>query len=138
MDSKVPPSLVQYLSKQIDALFPNNSQRNHNKKPVPLLPSFVALLVKRSHVPVDVLLASLVFMRNLKEISGQRSSSVIKKLRVQDVFLGSLILTAKYLHDISPDNKSWLKYATYYTRKDLNRVEKNILVAMVIFLSQTA
>ncbi|CAO3676498.1 unnamed protein product [Rhizopus stolonifer] len=137
LDSKVPPSLVQYLSKQINALFPNNSQQNHKKRPVPFLPSFVALLVKRSHVPVDVILASLVFMRKLKERSTQKSSSVIKTLRVQDIFLGSLILTAKYLHDISPDNKSWLKYTTYYTRKDLNRIEKNILVAMEYYIKIT-
>jgi G1/S-specific cyclin PLC1 len=76
--------------------------------PLPPVESFIATLVRRSHVQVPTLMTSLVFLARLRA----RLPPVAKGMRctVHRIFLASLILAAKSLNDASPMNKHWARY----------------------------
>lgn len=125
---------LQYMSEQVTILVPYVYQpTNPSNKVVPPMSSFISLLAKRSRVKVGTLLSALIIMEKLKKKLDQTRSSVIRGLTLHNVFLGSIILTSKYLHDASPKNSRWARYAAYFTTEEINRLERKLLVAMVIF-----
>ncbi|KAG0750627.1 hypothetical protein G6F57_000109 [Rhizopus arrhizus] len=122
---------LQYMSEQVTILVPYVYQpTNPSNKVVPPMSSFISLLAKRSRVKVGTLLSALIIMEKLKKKLDQTRSSVIRGLTLHNVFLGSIILTSKYLHDASPKNSRWARYAAYFTTEEINRLERKLLVAM--------
>lgn len=95
---------------------------------LPSLPTFINFLVKRSSVRTGTLLGSLVFLQRLQ----QTLSTIAKGMPCTShrIFLATLIVTSKALHDTSPKNKHWAKYAAYFTLSEINLMEKQLLSLM--------
>ncbi|CEP15680.1 hypothetical protein [Parasitella parasitica] len=95
---------------------------------LPSLHSFIGFLVKRSSVRAGTLLGSLVFLHRLQ----QSLSNIAKGMACTShrIFLATLIVTSKALHDTSPKNKHWAKYAAYFTLSEINLMEKQLLSLM--------
>lgn len=100
---------------------------------LPPLPVFINFLIKRSSVRTGTLLGSLVFLQRLQ----QTLSSIAKGMPCTShrIFLATLIVTSKALHDTSPKNKHWAKYAAYFTLSEINLMEKQLLSLMVNILN---
>lgn len=96
---------------------------------LPPLHSFIGFLVKRSSVRTGTLLGTLVFLHRLQ----QSLSNIAKGMPCTShrIFLATLIVTSKALHDTSPKNKHWAKYAAYFTLSEINLMEKQLLSLMV-------
>jgi hypothetical protein len=100
---------------------------------LPPLASFIGFLVKRSSVRTGTLLGSLVFLHRLQ----QTLANIAKGMPCTShrIFLATLIVTSKALHDTSPKNKHWAKYAAYFTLSEINLMEKQLLSLMVSTIS---
>lgn len=48
------------------------------------------------------------------------------------IFLATLIITTKYLHDTALKNKYWVAYAGMFTANEINLMEKQLLQLLVI------
>ncbi|KIY43768.1 hypothetical protein FISHEDRAFT_11170, partial [Fistulina hepatica ATCC 64428] len=85
--------------------------------------NFVVNVVDRSHVSINVILGALVYI--------VRSKAHLR-IRVIDwaherVFLGALVVAAKYLNDSSPKNAYWAWYTGVFTKRDVGLVEREFL-----------
>ncbi|KAI8070658.1 uncharacterized protein B0P05DRAFT_573363 [Gilbertella persicaria] len=92
---------------------------------LPPLASFIGFMVKRASVRVGTLLGCLVFLQRLQ----QTLFHVAKGMPCTSyrIFLATLIVTSKSLHDTSPKNKHWARYASYFTLPEINLMEKQLL-----------
>jgi hypothetical protein len=133
----VSSELLSHVSDQAALVIPCHSSYTSDKPSItdnkygvlPSLPSFIGFLVKRSSVRTGTLLSSLVFLQRLQ----QTLSSIAKGMPCTShrIFLATLIVTSKALHDTSPKNKHWAKYAAYFTLSEINLMEKQLLSLMV-------
>lgn len=101
----------------------------------PALPSveaFITSLVQQSHVHVQTLLPTLVYLDRLQK----KLPPVAKGMRctVHRIFLAALILAAKNLNDSSPKNKYWARYTSVpgfeyfgFSNSEVNLMEKQLL-----------
>lgn len=133
--------LLSHVADQASLVIPCHSSyhSNNTERPpsimdnkygvLPSLPSFIGFLVKRSSVRTGTLLGSLVFLQRLQ----QTLSTIAKGMPCTShrIFLATLIVTSKALHDTSPKNKHWAKYAAYFTLSEINLMEKQLLSLMV-------
>ncbi|KAI7888696.1 uncharacterized protein EV154DRAFT_517019 [Mucor mucedo] len=132
----VSSELLSHVTTQASLVIPcqpsvtnNSSSLGHSKYgPLPSLASFIGFLVKRSSVRTGTLLGSLVFFQRLQ----QTLSTIAKGMPCTShrIFLATLIVTSKALHDTSPKNKHWAKYAAYFTLSEINLMEKQLLSLM--------
>ncbi|KAI7867544.1 hypothetical protein BDF14DRAFT_1693954, partial [Spinellus fusiger] len=131
--SPVSPQLLSYVSRQASLVLPCDDQPpidSDEQSPVlPHLHTFVCLLIRRSSMRSGTLLAALVFLRRLQ----QRLSAVAKGsyCTCHRIFLATLIVTSKSLHDSSPRNKHWAKYAIYFNLSEVNLMEIQLLTLLV-------
>ncbi|KAI9303712.1 hypothetical protein BJ944DRAFT_203950 [Cunninghamella echinulata] len=104
-----------------------NSNCNNKKKELelPSLPIFIQQLIKRSCVKPGTLLAVLVFLDRLQ----RRLAHLAKGMpcTCHRIFLATLIVTSKSLHDTSPKNKHWARYAIYFNLSEINLMEQQLL-----------
>ncbi|KAH7304404.1 hypothetical protein B0I35DRAFT_363242 [Stachybotrys elegans] len=99
---------------------------------VPSLESFIGHLVIKSGASVSVVMGVLVYLRRLGRIQPRTGS--IYTIYHQ-MFLDCLILSAKYLNDISPLNRHWAYYSTMrlpsgvfgFTLRDINSIEMSVI-----------
>ncbi|KAI9317857.1 hypothetical protein BX666DRAFT_1932052 [Dichotomocladium elegans] len=92
----------------------------------PPLRTFISVVVKRSAVRAGTLFAVLVFLERLQ----RRLQRVARGMpcTCHRIFLATLIVTSKALHDASPKNKNWAKYAMYcFNVAEINLMEKQLL-----------
>lgn len=133
----ITPELLSHVTSQASLVIPCHQTSNRiSSAPIntkygslPDLPSFINFLVKRSSIRTGTLLGVLVFLHRL-----QQSLSAIAKgmpCTPHRIFLATLIVTSKALHDTSPKNKHWAKYAVYFTLPEINLMEKQLLTLMV-------
>ena len=47
------------------------------------------------------------------------------------IFLATIIITTKYLHDSAIKNKYWVTYAEMFTAHEINLMEKQLLQLLV-------
>lgn len=96
------------------------------KKPVSLK-SFIINLIRYSNVQVPTLMATLVYLNRLKQILPSDQIYGIETTHHR-IFVGCLILTAKYINDSSPLNKHWARYSSgLLSVKELNVIEVEVL-----------
>lgn len=127
--------LLSHVSDQASIVIPCRQPSTRSSAPanskygtLPTLSSFIGFLVKRSSIRTGTLLGALVFLHRL-----QQSLSTIAKgmpCTPHRIFLATLIVTSKALHDTSPKNKHWAKYAAYFTLSEINLMEKQLLSLM--------
>ncbi|KAI7871440.1 hypothetical protein BDF14DRAFT_1691450, partial [Spinellus fusiger] len=96
--------------------------------PIPPMDQFVPLLVKRSSSTSGTLLAALVFLDRLQH--RVPASSSCSPCSCQRIFLAALIVTTKMLHDTSPRNKHWARYASAFPIEQVNTMERQFLSLM--------
>lgn len=133
----VTSELLSYVSDQAALVIPCYSHQTTSSSSaidgkygvLPPLASFIGFLVKRSSVRTGTLLGSLVFLQRLQ----QTLANIAKGMPCTShrIFLATLIVTSKALHDTSPKNKHWAKYAAYFTLSEINLMEKQLLSLMV-------
>ncbi|KAI8975714.1 hypothetical protein BDF20DRAFT_625927 [Mycotypha africana] len=109
------------------ANFASTVSQNPNNT-VPPLPTFVNLLARRSSARTGTLLASLVLLDRLRQRLSQFARGM--PCTCQRIFLATLIVTTKLLHDTSPKNKHWVKYAVYFTHPEINLMESQLLALL--------
>ncbi|KAL9540911.1 hypothetical protein MBANPS3_009419 [Mucor bainieri] len=127
----VSSELLAFVAEQAALVIPcyNNTAATTTAVGVlPPLHSFIGFLVKRSSVRTGTLLGALVFLHRLQ----QSLSNIAKGMPCTShrIFLATLIVTSKALHDTSPKNKHWAKYAAYFTLSEINLMEKQLLSLM--------
>lgn len=109
----------------------NSGSSSSSKKELelPSLPIFIQQLIKRSCVKPGTLLASLVFLDRLQ----RRLAHLAKGMpcTCHRIFLATLIVTSKSLHDTSPKNKHWARYAIYFNLSEINLMEQQLLSLVV-------
>lgn len=99
---------------------------------IPSLESFISHLVIKSRASVSVVMGALVYLGRLGRIQP-RTSSICTIYH--QIFLACLILSAKYLNDISPLNRHWTYYSSMrlpsgvfgFTLSDINASEISVL-----------
>lgn len=76
--------------------------------PVPSLTHFIQRLIEHSHVQTATLMTSLVYLNRLRAVMAPGAQGM--ETTHHRIFLGSLILAAKFTNDSSPLNRHWSKY----------------------------
>jgi hypothetical protein len=116
---------------QIPFPFPSSASQQ-SQVPVPFLSHFVTSVIKRSHVQMRTLMASLVYLRRLRSVLPPTARGL--PCSAHKIFLTCLILAAKYVHDICPKNKHWVRYSVVpccktfgFTVSEINAVERELL-----------
>ncbi|KAL0083597.1 hypothetical protein J3Q64DRAFT_1641569 [Phycomyces blakesleeanus] len=135
--SPVSPQFLSYVSRQASLVIPCDDQPDldSDKNPLvlPHLHTFVCLLIRRSSMRSGTILAALVFLNRLqKRLSLVARGSFCTCHRI---FLATLIITAKSLHDSSPKNKHWARYAMYFNLPEVNLMEIQLLALLVLFFN---
>lgn len=106
---------------------PPGSPSSSKPKRTITLKSFIINLIRYSNVQVPTLMATLVYLNRLREILPSDQIYGIETTHHR-IFIGCLILTAKYVNDSSPLNKHWARYSSgLLTIKELNVIEVEVL-----------
>ncbi|GAA5895648.1 hypothetical protein JCM5296_003769 [Sporobolomyces johnsonii] len=92
---------------------------------LPALPVFIKSIVRKSKCHVPTLLCTLVFLERLKERLPPHARGC--HTTRHRVFLATLIVTAKYLNDSSPQNKHWVRDAEHFSATEVNLMEHQLL-----------
>lgn len=79
-----------------------------DNSPIPSLHTFIEKLINYSHVQCTTLMTTLVYLNRLKEVIPPNSIGMATTHH--RIFLGSMLLAAKYTNDSSPMNKHWTGY----------------------------
>ncbi|KAL1759354.1 hypothetical protein FB107DRAFT_205336 [Schizophyllum commune] len=126
LSGKVSRSVIEYLvDKSIETVdhaigrrraFGNDLARQR-------LMSFVSNVIYRAEVPIAVILATLVYIERAKE----HLHITVEDFAHERVFLGALIVAAKYINDASPKNAHWALYTGIFTKRDVCLVEREFL-----------
>lgn len=99
---------------------------------LPTVEAFITSIVQQSHVGVQTLMPTLVYLSRLQ----QKLPPVAKGMRctVHRIFLATLILSAKNLNDSSPKNKYWARYTSVpgfenfgFSNSEVNLMERQLL-----------
>ncbi|KAG0681277.1 hypothetical protein C6P40_003172 [Pichia californica] len=91
-------------------------------KNIPSLYSFINQLINHSHVQCTTLMTCLVYLNRLKQVIP--SNSVGMATTHHRIFLGSMLLAAKYTNDSSPMNKHWTSYTNgLLSLREVNALE---------------
>lgn len=102
---------------------------------IPTLEKFITNLVRRSHVQTSTLMSTIVYLSKLKS----KLPPVAKGLpcTVHRIFLACLIVTAKYVNDVSPKNKHWAEYSKVkgfpawgFSKTEVNLMEQQLLALL--------
>ncbi|KAI8091666.1 hypothetical protein BDF21DRAFT_409902 [Thamnidium elegans] len=129
IDKPASNHLLSYISHQASLVIPcHHNNTNEYKSAIPPLSTFVNLLARRSCARTGTLLASIVLLDRLRQRLAQFAKGM--PCTCQRIFLATLIVTTKILHDTSPKNKHWTKYALYFSLPEVNLMEKQLLALM--------
>ncbi|ORX53152.1 hypothetical protein DM01DRAFT_1390991 [Hesseltinella vesiculosa] len=121
--------LVQYVTQQARLVIPCQMTGTPSMPMLPSLGSFIQSLIKRSCVKPGTLLATLVFLERLQRRLAHLARGM--PCTCHRVFLATLIVASKSLHDTSPKNKHWARYAVHFTVSEINLMEQQLLTLMV-------
>ncbi|KAG2192858.1 hypothetical protein INT47_010271 [Mucor saturninus] len=89
------------------------------------LRSYIESVVEKSRIDTGTLLTSLSYARRLK--SKLASTSKGMECTHHRIFLATLIIASKYIHDTALKNKYWVTYAQMFSASEINLMEKQLL-----------
>ncbi|CAO3643625.1 unnamed protein product [Mucor hiemalis] len=113
----------------------NNYQRPISYPPTPSnippvsLRSYIESVVKKSRIDTGTLLSSLAYARRLKSKLAHTSKGM--ECTHHRIFLATLIISSKYIHDSALKNKYWVHYAQIFSASEINLMEKQLLQLLV-------
>jgi len=84
---------------------------------------FVSNVIRRAQVTAPMLLATLVYINRARPHLTIQS----QKWACERVFLGALVLAAKYLNDVSLKNVHWAASTGVFGKRDVGRIEREFL-----------
>ncbi|KAJ7772845.1 hypothetical protein DFH07DRAFT_145866 [Mycena maculata] len=92
----------------------------------PKFTAFVSTVLSRAEVSAPTVLTALVY------VARARSYLLIavEKLALERVFLGALIVAAKYTRDNTLRNKHWALCAGLFKARDISRIEREFLAVL--------
>ncbi|CAO0795101.1 unnamed protein product [Mucor circinelloides] len=103
---------------------PSSSCTNSNV-PMPLR-SYIEIVMKKSRMDTGTLLTSLCYARRLK-LKLFNTSKGMECTRHR-IFLATLIIATKYIHDSAIKNKYWIDYSLQlFSGSEINLMEKQLL-----------
>ncbi|GMM29339.1 cyclin [Martiniozyma asiatica (nom. inval.)] len=87
---------------------------------------FIKRLISHSHVQTPTLMTTLIYLDRLRAVIPPNSIGMASTHH--RIFLGSLLLAAKYTNDSSPMNKHWTKYTDgLLNLKEVNALEMEMI-----------
>ncbi|CAO3702997.1 unnamed protein product [Rhizopus stolonifer] len=92
---------------------------------VPPLRVFIESIVTKSNTNTGTLVSSLSYARRLKKLLSHTSRGM--ECTRHRIFLATLIITTKYIHDTAFKNKHWMNYAEIFRSHEINLMEKQLL-----------
>ncbi|OBZ87502.1 PHO85 cyclin-1 [Choanephora cucurbitarum] len=93
--------------------------------PMPLR-CYIESVVKKSGTSTGTLLTSLAYARRLRAKLSRTSKGM--ECTHHRIFLATLIVTSKYIHDSAIKNKYWVRYALqFFSASEINLMEKQLL-----------
>ncbi|CAO3629505.1 unnamed protein product [Mucor fragilis] len=97
----------------------------NSNTPMPLR-SFIEIVMKKSHMDTGTLLTSLCYARRLKLKLFSTSKGM--ECTHHRIFLATLIIATKYIHDSAIRNKYWIEYSLQlFSGSEINLMEKQLL-----------
>lgn len=101
---------------------PPTSPIEYKNNKIPTLYNFITRLIEHSHVQSTTLMTTLIYLNRLKQVIP--SNSVGMCTTHHRIFLGSMLLAAKFTNDSSPMNKHWTTYTDgLLTLREVNALE---------------
>ncbi|KAF9076687.1 cyclin-domain-containing protein [Rhodocollybia butyracea] len=90
------------------------------------LRDFIGHLVRRAHVQVSTLLATLIYLERLRSRLPIFTRGTTPSTRHR-LFLATLIVASKYLNDSTLKNKHWAQCAVFFSLKEITLMETELL-----------
>ncbi|KAJ7204278.1 hypothetical protein C8J57DRAFT_1619116 [Mycena rebaudengoi] len=118
--------VVNFVIKTVDQCIPLTVKRASLDVRSLRIDAFATLaftVLHRGGVPTAVLLVSLVYVERAKRYLHV----ALEQWALERVFLGAMIVAAKYINDECPDNKYWSQWTGLFGQKDIGRVEREFL-----------
>lgn len=129
IDRPVSNTFLQYLAQQASQVISCHPPTATTQLQIPPLPSFISLVVRRSNANAGTLLGTLVLLDRLRHSLTPPARGM--PCTCQRIFLATLIVTHKVLHDTAPRNRHWTRYAYYFATNEINLMEKQLLMLLV-------
>ncbi|TRM64686.1 hypothetical protein BD626DRAFT_535985 [Schizophyllum amplum] len=130
---KVSRSVIEYLvDKSVEAVDHALGRKHIRGRPAVHDPdrarllNFISDVIYRAEVPIAVILATLVYIERAKE----HLHITVEDFAHERIFLGALIVAAKYINDASPKNAHWALYTGIFTKRDVCLVEREFLCVL--------
>lgn len=129
LNSNITSEMVKYLVATTTSIISVQDQQptdtheiRTETSPTPSLYEFINGLIRHSHVQVTTLVSCLVYLNRLKQVIPP--NSVGMATTHHRIFLGSMLIAAKYTNDSSPMNKHWTDYTDgLLTLREVNALE---------------
>ncbi|KAL1740586.1 hypothetical protein HDZ31DRAFT_67800 [Schizophyllum fasciatum] len=86
----------------------------------------IARVIARAEVPITVVLVLLAYIDKCKPHLRVASDAYVH----ERIFLGALIVAAKYLNDCSPKNGHWARYTAEFSKADICLIEREFLAVL--------
>ncbi|KAI9018578.1 hypothetical protein CLU79DRAFT_837165 [Phycomyces nitens] len=135
IDQPISPQLLSFVSHRASLVIASPPLNHDDHSIIPSIQQFVPLLVQRSCVSAGTLIGALVYLDRLqRRVATVPSSSPCS---CQRIFLATLIVTTKVLHDTSPKNRYWARYTSLFPLEEVNIMERQFLSLMDFQLSIT-
>lgn len=129
MDTHISHQLASLLAHEVSKIV-SPAPSSPPATTIPSLRNFIQLIVRRSHTRTGTLLVSLILLTRLSCRLGHVTQGMASA--PQRIFLASLIISTKLIHDNAPKNKHWLTFSDdYFKLAEINLMEKQFLTLMV-------
>ncbi|KAI8093625.1 uncharacterized protein BX664DRAFT_330170 [Halteromyces radiatus] len=134
MESRISHELVSLLTHEVSMIVTPIFNPTLHMTTIPSLHDFIDILVRKSRTRTGTLLVALILLNRLSYRLGYVTTGMASA--PQRIFLASLIVSTKLIHDTSPKNKHWLAFANdYFELDEINLMEKQFLTLMDFNLS---
>ena len=125
--SRVVPS----ISKDDFSKRDSNSTLDQRPSDIPPLAQFISHIVVQSKVQVPTLMTTLVYLARLRSKIPPTASS--RYCTAHRIFLACLILSSKFVNDLSPKNRKWAIYSQT-ENFSLDIIEVNLMERQLLSL----